>query len=338
MSNVRFAVVGLNHFHVYDMVKVLLEAGGELAGFYAREPDLADRFRRTYPSAHQTGDATAVLEDPAIHMIVSADIPDRRAPLGIAAMQHGKDFLTDKPGFTTLEQLADARRVQSETGRIYSVYYAERLGNPATVRAGELIRAGAIGRVVQTLGLGPHRTNPKSRPAWFFERERYGGILADVGVHQTDVFLAFTGSTWAEVVSAQVGNFANPQYPGLEDFGDAILRGNGGTGYFRVDWYTPDGLSTWGDTRLVVLGTEGSIEVRNNVDLAGRPGGDHLFLVDHRGVQYMDCHDVRPPYPQQLLADVLDRTETAMSQAHCFLASEVALRAEACAVRLGNLR
>ncbi len=337
MRAVRFAVVGLNHFHIYDMVRVLLEAGGELAGFYAREPELAGRFRLTYPYAPQADDPAAVLEDPAIHLIVSADIPDRRAPLGLAAMRHGKDFFTDKPGFTTLEHLAAARRIQCETGRIYAVYYAERLGSPATVRAGELIRSGAIGRVVQTLGLGPHRTNPAGRPAWFFEREHYGGILADVGVHQTDVFLAFTGSTRAEVVSAQVGNFGHPDYPGLEDFGDAVLRGDGGTGYFRVDWFTPDGLPTWGDTRLVVLGAEGTIEVRNNVDLAGRTGGDHLFLVDRRGVQYVDCRSLRPPYPQQLLADVRDRTETAMSQAHCFLASELALQAEARAVRLGNL-
>ena len=252
-------------------------------------------------------------------------------------MQHGKDYMSDKPAFTTLDQLAEARRVQAETGRIYSVCYSERFENKATVRAGELVQAGAIGRVVQTIGLGPHRVNLPSRPPWFFVKDQYGGILCDIASHQMDQFLFFTGSTQAEVVASQVANYKYPQYPELEDFGDAVLRGNGGTGYVRVDWYTPDGLPTWGDTRLTVLGTEGYIEVRKNVDIAGRPGANHLFLVNHQGVQYHDCNAVELPYGGHLVADILNRTETAMPQAHAFLASELALKAEAQATRLAGL-
>jgi predicted dehydrogenase len=208
--------------------------------------------------------------------------------------------------------------------------YSERFENRATVKAGELVKAGAIGRVIQTVGLGPHRTNPKTRPAWFFERERYGGILCDIASHQFDQFLYFTGSTQAEVVASQVGNTNHPQYPGLEDFGDATVRGDRGTGYVRVDWFTPDGLATWGDGRLTILGTNGFIEIRKNIDLGGaRTGGSHLFLVDGKETRYVDCKDVVLPYGGQLVDDVLNRTETAMTQAHCFLATEVALQAQA---------
>ena len=203
-------------------------------------------------------------------------------------MRHGKDFMVDKPGMTTLEQLADVRRVQAETKRIYSVMYSERHENKATVRAGELVKAGAIGKVIQTVGLGPHRMTPKTRPAWFFERERYGGILCDIASHQFDQFLFFTGSTRADVLASQVSNVHHPEYPGLEDFGDVMLRGDGGSGYIRVDWFTPDGLQTWGDTRLTVLGSDGYIEVRKNIDIAGRPGSNHLFLVDQKETRYID--------------------------------------------------
>jgi predicted dehydrogenase len=252
-------------------------------------------------------------------------------------MLHGKDFMSDKPGFTTFEQLALARQTHAETGRIYSICYSERLEVPATMKAAELARSGAIGRVVQTVGLGPHRIAQATRPPWFFVKERYGGILVDIGSHQFDQFLYFTGSTRAEIVAAQVGNFRHPQHPELEDFGDVMLRGDGGNGYFRVDWYTPDGLETWGDGRLTVLGTEGYIEVRKYTDPAGRPGGDHLFLVDHKGVHYINCQGGDLPYGRQLIADVLNRTETAMSQEHCFLASELSLKAEVAAARLGYL-
>jgi predicted dehydrogenase len=253
-------------------------------------------------------------------------------------MRHGKDYMSDKPAVTTREQLAEVRRAQAESGRIFSVCFSERFESAATVRAGELVKAGAIGRVVQTVGLGPHRISALSRPAWFFDRPKYGGILADIAAHQADQFLFFTGSTEAEVVAAQVANWNFPQRPEFEDFGEMLMRGNGGTGYVRVDWYTPDGLPTWGDGRLAILGTEGYIEVRKYVDVAGRPGGDHLFLVDGVGMRHLDCRDGDLPYGRQLVADVVDRTETAMAQAHCFLACRLVLEAEAMAARLGHLR
>jgi len=334
---IRFAAVGLNHGHIYGQVNLLLKAGAELVSFYAREPDLAAQFAETYPQARPAGGVAEILEDETLQLVVSAAIPDERAPLGMQVMRHGKDYMSDKPGFTTLEQLAEVRRVQAETGRIYSVCFSERFNNPATVRAGELVQAGAIGRVVQTIGLGPHRTNLPTRPVWFFRRAQYGGILDDIGSHQVDQFLFFTGSTQARVLAAQVANYKHPQYPELEDFGDLLLQGNGGSGYVRVDWYTPDGLNTWGDGRLIVLGTDGYIEVRKNCDIAGRSGSNHLFLVDHKGTRYIDCSRVELPYGRQLLADIVNRTETAMPQAHCFLASELALQAEAQAQRLGNL-
>ncbi|MCW5849099.1 MAG: Gfo/Idh/MocA family oxidoreductase [Anaerolineae bacterium] len=333
---VQFAVIGINHNHINGQVNLMLRAGATLTTFYAPEDDLAATFAQTYPQARRVSTPDAILDDPNIQLVVSAGIPAERAPLGIQVMQHGKDYMSDKPGFTTLDQLAEARRVQAETGQIFSICYSERFENKATVKAGELVQAGAIGRVVQTIGLGPHRINLPTRPAWFFVKEQYGGILCDIASHQMDQFLFFTGSTQADVVASQVANYKYPQYPGLEDFGDAVLRGNGGTGYVRVDWYTPDGLPTWGDTRLTVLGTEGYIEVRKNADIAGRPGANHLFLVNHQGVQYHDCNDVELPYGRQLVNDILNRTETAMPHAHAFLASELALKAEAQAARLGG--
>ena len=328
-ARIRFAAIGMNHGHIYGQVEAVKRGGGELVSYYAREPELAAQFARRHPDARLAASEQEILDDPSIQLVVAAPIPNERAPLGVRVMRAGKDYMSDKPGITTLDQLAEVRRVQAETGRIYSIMYSERLENRATVRAGELVRAGAIGDVVQTIGLGPHRMNPDTRPAWFFNREAYGGIICDIGSHQFDQFLYFTGSTSGEILASQVGNLHHPQYPGLEDFGDVMVRGNGGSGYVRVDWFTPDGLPTWGDGRLTVLGSRGYIEVRKNVDIAGRRGGNHLFLVDGEDVQYIDCSEVELPYGEQLVDDVLNRTETAMSQEHCFLATELALRAQA---------
>ena len=325
---IKFSVIGINHDHIYGMIGAVVRGGGELVSYYVREPELASAFAKRYPQAKQARSENEVLEDKNIQLILSSIIPDERAPLGVKVMQHGKDYMVDKPGITTLEQLAEVRRVQKATKRIYSIMYSERLENKATVKAGELVKAGAIGKVIQTIGLGPHRMNPATRPPWFFERNRYGGIITDIGSHQFDQFLFFTGSKKAEIVASQVGNVNHPNYPGIEDFGDVMLRGDGGTGYIRVDWFTPNGLKSWGDGRLTILGTEGFIEIRKNVDIAGPEGGNHLYLVNNKETKYMDCNNDPLPYGKQLVDDVVNRTETAMTQEHCFLATELALKAQ----------
>lgn len=331
---IKFSVIGMNHGHIYGQVELVIQGGGELVSYYAKEKDLIEAFAKRYPTAKLAQSESEILEDKSIQLILSAGIPDERAPLGIRVMNSGKDYMVDKPGITSLAQLAQVRKVQKQTGRIYSIMYGERLENRATVKAGEIVKSGAIGKVVQTIGLGPHRMNEKSRPEWFFDKKRFGGIICDIGSHQFDQFLFFTGSKTAEVVAAQVGNIGNQQYPQFEDFGDAMLRGDGGAGYIRVDWFTPDGLKTWGDGRLTILGTEGYIEIRKNIDIEGRSGGNHLFVVTNKETQYVDCSKVELPYGKQLVDDVVNRTETAMSQAHCFLATELALKAQKIAQKL----
>lgn len=331
---IKFSVIGINHAHIYSQADAVIRGGGQLVSLYAKEPDLVANFTKRYPQVKLAGSEKEILEDKSIQLILSSAIPVDRAGIGIRAMQHGKDYMADKPGIISLVQLEEVRRVQKQTGRIYSIMYSERFENKATVKAGDLVKQGAIGNVIQTVIMAPHRMGASTRPQWFFDKKYFGGIITDIGSHQFDQFLFFTNSDKAEIVSSQIGNVAHPQYPGFEDFGDVMLRGNGGTGYIRIDWFTPDGLKTWGDGRLTVLGTEGYIEVRKNIDIAGRPGGSHLFLVNGKDTQYIDCSNVELPYGRQLVDDILNRTETAMTQHHCFLATELALKAQKNAQKL----
>lgn len=333
-ESIRFSVIGLNHGHIFGMVDSLIEGGGELVAVYSREPELLPGFTKRFPNVKVAKSEAEIIEDNSIQLVASAGIPVERAPLGIRVMQSGKDYMTDKPGILTLEQLAEVKKVQIETNRIYSIMYGERLGNRASVQAGELVQAGAIGKVVQTIGLGPHRMNPKSRPDWFFDPEKAGGILCDIGSHQCDQFLFYTGSKQAEVNYSQVGNFNIPAYPKYMDFGDMSVRSKHATGYIRIDWFTPNGLATWGDGRTFILGTEGYIEMRKYIDIAGRTGENHLFMVNQKETKYFDCSQLTMPYGAQLVSDVVNRTETAMTQDHCFLATELALTGQKMAIQI----
>ena len=327
-NRIKFAVINIDHPHIYGMANAIKRGGGELVALYAKQPDLTAAFLKAFPEAKLAKSEDEILENPAIQLVLSSGIPDERAPLGIRVMKHGKDYLSDKPGITTLEQLAEVKKVQKETKRIYSIMYSERFENKATEKASQLVKAGAIGPVIQTVNLAPHRIG-KVRPDWFWDKKRYGGILTDIGSHQFDQYLHFTGTTEAQVLMSQVGNVHHPDKPLFEDFGDVMLSGNGGAGYIRVDWFTPDALDTWGDGRLTILGTDGYIEVRKNTDiLSGNKGGNQLYMANNKEMVHIDCNDVVLPFGPLFVDDVVNRTETAMTQAHCFLATELALKAQ----------
>lgn len=343
----RFAVVGLDHAHAFGQTAGLLAQGCELVGLASDDADaaVARAARERWPEAAWVADGSELLRDPAVDLIVTAAVPDRRGPIALEALRHGKDVVADKPGCVTLDQLDEIERAVAETGRFWSVTFSERFEVRCAVKAGELVRSGRIGQVVQTLGLGPHREGDRAhlaggagRPDWFYDPARTGGILTDIASHQIDQFLWFTGSDTADVVSSTVANYAHPESPAMQDFGEATLRSDHAHGYVRVDWYTPQGLPTWGDGRLVILGTEGYIELRKYVDIAGRPGGDHLFVVDGAGTEHVDCSDVELRYYPDLVHDVAHRTETACPQAHTFEVMRLALRAQRDATRSGFAR
>jgi len=325
-----FAAIGLDHGHIGGQCNGLMEAGATLKWIYDPDPGKLERYLKMYPTAKGARSEAEVLEDPEVKLVTSANIPSERCPLGLRVMAAGKDYFTDKAPLTSLEQLEAAKRAVEETGKKYAVYYSERLHVEAAVFAGQLIADGAIGRVVQTMGTGPHRISAGWRPPWFFKREQYGGILCDIGSHQIEQFLYYTGSEDADIVAAQVENYNNPDHPGLDDFGDCMLKGDNGTsGYFRCDWFTPDGLSTWGDGRTIILGTDGFIELRKYVDLARTKGGGHVYLANHEVEQYIDVNGkVGHPYFGQLILDCINRTENAMTQAHAFKAAELSVKAQ----------
>ena len=331
-----FAAAALDHGHIYGQCKGLTEAGGELRYVFDPDPEKVAKFLKTFPQAKPLASLDAVLDEPEIKLVTSAAVPSERGPLGLRVMDAGKDYFTDKAPFTTLEQLEAARRKVTETRRKYMVYYSERLHVEAAVRAGQLIEQGAVGRVVQVLGLGPHRSNPPSRPAWFWSREKCGGILTDIGSHQFEQFLHWTGAQSAEVVHAAVANYHHKQFPEFEDWGEAnLVAGNGATNYVRVDWLNPDGLRTWGDGRTFILGTAGYIELRKYLNVGEDSEGDHLFLVDQEGEHHIRCAgQVGFPFFGALILDCLNRTENSMSQAHAFRAAELCLRAQAMATRI----
>lgn len=330
-------VIGLDHGHIYGMCNGLAEAGADIALVWDADPAKVKAFLKAYPGAKAARSMDQVLQDGSIRLIASAAIPDMRCEIGLAAMRHGKDYFADKPPLITRAQLAAARAAVRETGRRFGVYYSERLHVEAAVYAGDLIAQGAVGKVVQVMGWGPHRASVNTRPPWFFDKQRYGGILVDIGCHQIEQILSYASACSATIAASRVANYSHTAWPAFEDFGDvSLVCDNGVSGYFRVDWFTPDGLGAWGDGRTLIVGTEGTIEIRKYLDVAADPQGDHLILVNREGERHIRCAGTCGfPFFGRFIRDCIDRTETAMSQEHAFTAIALAIEAQERALKGG---
>lgn len=325
----RFAAIGLDHRHIYHMVGELIAAGAVCAGYCPEtsDPRVLEGFRERFPGL-EPRDRAALLSDPDIQIVACAAIPADRPAIAIAAMQAGKDVMLDKPGAIHLHQVEALKLVAGQTGRLLSICFSERFVVRACEMASRLVGQGAIGRVIQTTGLGPHRLNRAIRPEWFFRPSAFGGILTDIASHQIDQFLHFTGASSARITAAHTANRGVPDLPAFRDYGEILLESEGANGFIRVDWFTPDGLPTWGDGRLFLLGTEGTIELRKYVDVVGRPGGDHLFLIDRQGTRHIDCSTEPLTYFTRFLADVRDRSHTAMPADHALTVTRLAIEAQ----------
>lgn len=328
----RFALIGLDHRHVYELTQHLIDAGMECAGYWPQTTNalVLEGFHKRFPHLVAVAERERLLDDPSIQVIVTAAIPNERAALAIEAMRRGKDVMCDKPGITTRADLAAVQAAVAETSRIFSVVFGERFQSPASAMARDLVRQGAIGRLVCTTTMAPHRLNRATRPDWFWNARQNGSILVDIGCHQIDQFLNITGREDAEIVHAAIRTVAPERTPvaDFQDWGEMILRNDVATATMQTHWFTPDGLADWGDGRAFITGTEGFIELRKNLDLAGRAGGQHLFLVTNEKTEYIPCEGRAVGIFQAFANDVRDRTETAMTQSHCFAVCRLALEAE----------
>lgn len=330
---VGFAVVGADHLHLFTLVDRLVAAGAAPVA-HVRSGDLIGGYESWQP-ASEARELTEVLADDAVDLVVTVGVPADRAGVAIDALEAGKAVLSAKPGVTTRADLDRIRTlVADRPGRAWTVLFSERFENRAVARAVAMARAGAVGRVVHVTGTGPHALHADLRPDWFWDPARSGGILVDLASHQVDQFVAICGDPAADahagvsLAGSRVGNVACPEHPAVQDVGSITLVGNGAVGEHRVDLLSPPGLPTWGDVRLTIVGTEGTLEVRANIDVAGEAGDEHLIVIDGEGVRRVDVSGDELPWAEHLLADLADGGERLFTQDHVVAVCDLTLQAQ----------
>lgn len=324
----RFSVIGLDHGHIYAMVNGLIEAGAEVVAVADQDKAKAEDFCKRYPGARVSSEEE-ILADESISLIASAIRPDKRACLGLKAMESGKHFFSDKPGMLLEEDISRIRNTYNKTGKKFMVYFGERIHVEGAVFAQDLIDRGVLGDIVTITILAPHRLNASTRPDWFFDPKKNGDILKDIGSHQVEQILSYTHSKHASVRYSAVANMHNHEYPEFQDFGEAVIDTDSGAScYVRVDWFTPDGLGAWGDGRVFIVGTKATCEIRKYINIGTDKNGDHVFLADSEGEHhYQVTGKVGFPFFGQFIRDCIDGTDTAMSEEHVLESMHLAIEA-----------
>ncbi|MFA7119793.1 MAG: Gfo/Idh/MocA family oxidoreductase [Sphaerochaetaceae bacterium] len=333
-----FSVIGLDHGHILAMTNGLLEAGATLRWVYDKDRAKAISFCKRFAEGKVAESEEVVLSDRVTTLVVSAIRPDQRCSLGLQVMKVGKDFFVDKPGMLSLADVQSVKELCEKTGRKYIIYFGERIHVEAAVQAQRMIDSGELGKIVSITILAPHRLNKASRPDWFFDPRKNGGILVDIGSHQIEQFLSYSHADSAKVNYSMVANYANPDKPDFMDFGEvSLLSDTGVSGYCRVDWFTPAGLGAWGDGRVFIVGTKATLEIRKYIDVAQSSEGDHLYFVNEKGEHHLQVTGkIGFPFFGELILDCLNRTERAITQRHVLEAMTITLQAQEQAIHIGG--
>lgn len=258
--------------------------------------------------ASAAGRLEDVLEDPEVQAIYVAVPHDQLYPLARAALEAGKHTLVEKPMALTLEQADELIALAGERRLALGVFYELRHSRPYA-QARELIRAGAIGKVigvqVQTLidkplaywesGYSGRSANP-----WRGQKARAGGGVVIMNTsHQLDAVHYVTGLEVASV-SAEVGTLAAPVE--VEDSASVNVRyDNGALGSIWAG-ASAVGARAGQDERFNVFGTRGQLKVPD----AYGSGALQVYLRDGWGEVPANAWQTLPAKPARVFVEAVE--------------------------------
>jgi predicted dehydrogenase len=254
----RIAVAGAAHPHVdYALDEIGRNPDYRLVAVADPDRELAAKWAAPY-GAQVFTDHRTMLDAVEADVVVTAGVYGDRGRTVVDALRAGCHVLADKPLCTTLDDLEAITAAARETGR-HVVLMLEKRYYPETLAALELVRAGTLGEITGVLSSAPHKLNRSARPGWFFDRAGYGGILADLAVHDIDAALLFTGLTAGTVRGDIAGTV--PGTDGFAPYGVATLASAGVLVTAEVSWMTPAASAVHGDYRMRLIGTRGTAEL-----------------------------------------------------------------------------
>src|SRR5690625_333855 len=273
---IRLAMAGIAHPHAhYVLDELAYQSEVHLVAAANVEPGTIGH--RTLPASTTVYENhRQMLDQHYVDVVVVCGIYSQRADMIVDALASDADVLADKPLCTELEDLDRIQQAAVNSRRVVSTMFEKR-AHPVTLATRKVVDDGELGQIALVAATGPHKLNYATRPEWFFDGEKYGGILADLAVHDIDLVLLFTGIRNG-VVSGHQSNLALPQHPGFSDAGAAFFTSNNVASTLEAHWMWPAASPFHGHYRMRLTGTRGTAELdwaQNRLDLVTNERASH---------------------------------------------------------------
>ena len=260
-----------------------------------------------------------ILSDKEIDAVCVSVANVAHCEVTVKALKAGKHVLCEKPMAITIEECEEMVRVADECGLKLMIGQNQRLAK-AHVEAKKLIEAGAIGKVL-TFNTSFGHSGPENwsvdpgKNTWFFDKSKAAmGVMADLGIHKTDLIQYITGqqvtATTARLVTIDKKG-PDDKLIGVDDNAICIYEMSGGAiGTMTASW-TYYGAE---DNSTTIRGTLGEMRIydidRHQIEI--RKPGCRVETFDLEDIQtnenqtksgitdaFMDCleHDTEPLIP-----------------------------------------
>ncbi len=298
----NWIVIGIGDISTRRVIPAIQsEPRSRLYGLVTRDPAKAAQY-----NAQVWSTLDEALSDPNVHAVYIATPVFLHAPQTIRALRAGKHVLCEKPMAMNELEARSMVETAEQTGLTLGVAYYRR-AYPKLLRAGQLLKAGAIGQpVVAELtshGWFEELDASESQRNWILDPAKSGGgPLYDVASHRIDVLNFLFGQPLK--VSAHLSN-AVLQYA-VEDNATVVIEyAHGVRGIVDVRWH-----SKVKRDECRIRGTEGEMDLTplNGPGLV-YPGGREE-IPPHANLHY--------PLVENFAAAVLDKAPLLASGASSY--------------------
>lgn len=318
----RIGIVGLREGHVSGMLSSARKsANAELVGVVESDDNLYEALIGSkglcvprYPTlVDMLSEAQPELLIEGVHHAAKVELVEMAA-------QAGAHVLLDKPLCRNLADWERMRAAVEESGIKLSMWFTSR-SYPPFMALREHLLAGDLGEIVSAVSTHPHKLWDKA-PRWYWDKDIYAGTFFDLGCHGVDQIRWLTGAEYTGVHA--ISTCIKHTDPPLVDHVQASFRlSNGACGVVTADWLTPQASPTWGDTRFIVMGTEGSAHLRAYA-------GNHLLVVSNKkGVIEPTFDQYKPaPFVQEMISAYERGDENFISTQDVFAVARACIAAE----------
>lgn len=294
----KIGIMGVHYGHIGGMLRSAIHApNGQIVGMV--EPDDALYRKHTEKQAiPRFATLEEMLDKAGPGLVLEGLTHAEKADAVETCAAAGVHMLLDKPLCSNRGDYGRIKAAVEKSGIKLSMFFTSR-SHTAFIALRETLLNGDLGEIVSLISTHPHKLGSFA-PAWYFDPDQYAGAFHDLACHGLDQVRWLTGAECTGVHA--LGTLKKHMGSGLahDHIQASFQLDNGALAVLTADWLTPQASPSFGDTRFIMMGTEGSAHLRAYA-------GNHVLVAsDKTGVRELD---LPPSRTDAFVADMINAIE-----------------------------